>query len=783
MQFLDEPALSNDSDDVDRLLFVANAVPALIAYVDPQSQYVWANESYRRWFGSPPEQLRGRHVSEVLGSAAWERVRPYIERVLSGEAVTFDDRLIYKSGPARAVRAAYVPHMDARGRVRGFVGLVNDITEIRAAELALRRSEHMLEQSQSMAHVGSWEVTFSEPDGADSIRWSDETYRIFGFDPRTAVSRALFLEAVHEEDRGAALVLRETAQERKAGDRVEKEFRIVRPDGTVRSIQAWARFEHDGAGSPIRMVGTCQDITDRRRAEDDTRQARAQLQLVMDSTAATIARYDRACRIVWSNRSNAARFGKTPEQIVGRPLREVEGEAAYLALRESIDRVLTGETVRLEVQVPYQELGLRWIDLVYSPTFDLGGAVDGWVSVTTDNTHRHELEQALRLSEERALRELREADRRKDEFLAMLSHELRNPLAPILHAVEILDRAGPDREKLAPRYRTVIAQQVQHMKRLLDDLLDVSRVSQGKIQLRKEPVELGALLLQAIEVSRPMIIEKEQQLTVTLAQEPLPMEADPARLVQVFANLLNNASKYTDRRGHISLTAGVEDRDAVIKVRDDGVGMSSDMQEQVFDLFVQEPRSLDRAQGGLGIGLTMVRTLVKMHGGGVRAISDGPGRGSELVVTLPLAAGLRTSAPRARGLREGANGRPLRLLVVDDNVEAAQTLRELLELLGHHVALAEDGPGALRAAAATFPELVLLDLGLPGMDGYAVAARLREAGHRHAVLVALTGYGQERDRQRSKEAGLDHHLVKPVDLDVLEEILEQLQKDAERPPG
>ena len=316
------------------------------------------------------------------------------------------------------------------------------------------------------------------------------------------------------------------------------------------------------------------------------------------------------------------------------------------------------------------------------------------------------------------------------------------------------------------------------MKRLLDDLLDVSRVSQGKIQLRKELLELGAVLLQAVEVSRPIIGEKRQELSLRLTPEPLPLDADPTRLVQVFANLLNNAAKYTDAGGHIGLTVTTEDGEAVVCVRDDGMGMSQELLVRAFDLFVQETRSLDRAQGGLGIGLTMVRTLVRMHGGSVRAFSDGPGRGSEFVVRLPL-------APHAEAFdcavapAKAPAGSPLRVLVVDDNVDAAGAIGVLLELLGHEVTVAHDGPAALAAAAAAPPELVLLDIGLPGMDGYALAARLRDAGHDRATLVALSGYGQDEHLHRSTEAGFDRHLVKPLDFDVLREITTQLRRPQE----
>ena len=375
----------------------------------------------------------------------------------------------------------------------------------------------------------------------------------------------------------------------------------------------------------------------------------------------------------------------------------------------------------------------------------------------------------------RAERELVEADRRKDEFLAMLSHELRNPLAPILNAIEIIERAGPDQEDLRSTFQAVIARQVQHMKRLLDDLLDVSRVSQGKIELRKQPVELAALLLQAVEVSRPLLTEKRQQLALTLGREPMPLEADPTRVIQVFANILNNAAKFTPTGGHITLSSAVDGGDAVVKIRDDGAGMSGDLLARAFELFAQETRAFDRAQGGLGIGLTLVKTLVKMHGGSVHAFSEGPGRGTELMVRLPLGTAVTAPAARAAARRAAtAPVLPLRVLVVDDNVDAADAMRHVLRMDGHQVRVAYDGPGALAATAAEAPDLVLLDIGLPGMDGYAVAARMREAGLNGAALVAVTGYGMEEDLHRSAAAGFTRHLVKPVDAALLRKVVAEV---------
>jgi PAS domain S-box-containing protein len=629
-----------EGENAEELRLIANAVPALLSYVDVEARYVWCNEGYRRAFGCTSEQIRGKHVREVLGVAGWEAVRPHMTRALSGEPVTFENQVRLENGALHEGQVSFVPQRDANGRVRGVVVIVDDVTDRKVTERALRKSEQMLERSQSSAHVGSWEVElagagWSRPGG---VKWSAETFRIFGYEPGSLEPNgAAFVDRIHPDDRD---LMRSRADRfLKRAEPYENEYRIVRLDGTVRVLHSWVDFEIDAAGQPIRAIGTLQDITERKRAEQ----------------------------------------------------------------------------------------------------------------------------------------ELRDAGRRKDEFLAMLSHELRNPLAPILSAVEIIEQAGPAERELRATYQAVITRQVLHMKRLLDDLLDVARVSQGKIQLRRERVELTTLLLQAVEVSRPTIVDKGQTLALALANESLPLDADSTRIVQVFANLLNNAAKFTGAGGHITLTSRSERGEAVVSVRDDGTGMGPDLLPRVFDLFVQETRAVDRAQGGLGIGLTMVRTLVKMHGGSVEALSEGAGRGSELVVRLPLA-----PAPPAAFALPVVNGgakrmtAPLRVLVVDDNVDAARGLAQLLALSGHRVTLAHDGPGALAAAAALPPQLVLLDLGLPGMDGYTVAARLRAAGHDRAALVAVTGYGQDDDLRRSNAAGFERHLVKPIDGAALRTLLAEV---------
>jgi signal transduction histidine kinase/ActR/RegA family two-component response regulator len=372
---------------------------------------------------------------------------------------------------------------------------------------------------------------------------------------------------------------------------------------------------------------------------------------------------------------------------------------------------------------------------------------------------------------------LREVDRRKSEFVATLGHEMRNPLAPLWHAVRLLELREITDSGVA-QIHDIIGRQVQQLARLADDLLDISRIAQDKIELRKEPVDLAAVVTQALQMSAPHLRARHHHFELDLPDEPLWLEADPARLVQIIVNLLNNAAKYTEPGGQVWLAVQPERNDAVIRVRDTGMGIPQEMLPHVFELFTQGEWSVDRSQGGMGIGLALVRRLVDLHGGTIEAHSAGSGLGSEFMIRLPalslqapgwhpapLDGDRHPSSPLARPGRR-------RILVVDDNVDAAESLKMLLVLEGHEVRLAHDGLAALRVSDDFRPEVVLLDIGLPRMDGYQVARHLRERPASDLVLlVALTGYGQDDDRRRSQEAGFNAHLVKPVDLDALRSAL------------
>ncbi len=369
-------------------------------------------------------------------------------------------------------------------------------------------------------------------------------------------------------------------------------------------------------------------------------------------------------------------------------------------------------------------------------------------------------------------KEVKDADRRKDEFLAMLAHELRNPLAPVRNALHILRLAAKDPAALE-QTRPMMERQVEHLVRLVDDLLDVSRLMRGKIALRPERVDLAAVIARAAETAGPVIDARGHRLEITLPPEPLPVSGDVVRLTQVLANLLTNAAKYQERAGRIRLTAGREGGSAVVRVKDDGIGIAPDLLPHIFDLFMQADHSLARSQGGLGIGLTLVHSLVQMHGGSVEARSAGPGQGSEFTVRLPLLTEAEpAAAAEAPRPEKTAAGRKQRVLIVDDNVDGAHSLAMLVRLWGHEVRLAHDGPGGVELAETYRPDLVLLDIGLPGLSGYEVARQIRDdPGLAGSVLVAMTGYGQEEDRRRSRAAGFDHHLVKPVEPGALEELL------------
>lgn len=385
------------------------------------------------------------------------------------------------------------------------------------------------------------------------------------------------------------------------------------------------------------------------------------------------------------------------------------------------------------------------------------------------------------LEREQTAETLKEADRRKDEFLATLAHELRNPLAPIRNSLQIL-RMTTGNDPAKERVYEMMERQINHMVRLVDDLMEVSRITRGLIDLRKEATDLATVIYSAVETSRPLIEAGRHQLTISLPREPVPLHGDAVRLAQIFANLFNNAAKYTDPGGEIRLTARLEDNEAIVSVCDNGIGISREMLPIVFEIFMQANPSTSYSQGGLGIGLTLVKNLVELHGGTITAHSNGPGQGSEFTVRLPVAAD-RQHKPEKPATNQQISPIQRRVLVVDDNQDAAASLGMLLTFLGADVMIVNDGPAALESVESYRPDVVLLDIGMSGMDGLEVACRIRKQKHfDNVVLIALTGWGQAEDRSRTREAGFNHHLVKPADITSLQSLLDKVAANAQPEP-
>ncbi len=541
-----------------------------------------------------------------------------------------------------------------------------------------------------------------------------------------------------------------------------------RPDGSRIWFEPYPTPLFDSAGNLVGGINMLVDITERKLAEE----TRALLAAVVETSDDAIITKNLDGVITSWNKSAERLFGYTTKEAVGRPVTmlippdRLHEEPQILARLRRGERVDHFETIRVR-----KDGALLDISLTISPVKAGSGRIVGISKIARDITERRRVEKALRDSEEA----LQAADHRKNEFLATLAHELRNPLAPIRNSLHILRMAGTD-DPSAARVQEMLERQVNHMSRLVDDLLDVARITSGKIDLRTEPVEIAAVIRSAVEVSKPLIDAGRHRLATTLPAAPMTVEGDVVRLTQVIANLLNNAAKYMEPGGQIWLTVGSEGAEAVISVRDTGIGIATDMLPQIFQMFTQVDRDGKHTQGGLGVGLALAKKLVEMHGGRIEGRSNGKGQGSEFVIRLPLAPQQLPAMDAAALVHDQNQPCCSRILIVDDNKDAAHSLGLLLRMLGNEVQTANDGPTALEVLESYRPTVVLMDLGMPGMDGYEVARRARELPQCKDVLfIALTGWGQEEDRQRTREAGFDHHLLKPVNVGALEVLLTEAQ--------
>jgi len=754
---------------------LVRTAPIGFCFLDRDLRFVRINERLAEINGVSAEAHLGRHVSEIVPELA-EALRTLTGGILAtGEAVLnheFTGETPAAPGVTRFWNESWYPVRDNAGEVLGFGAVVEDITARKQAADALRESfqftRHVLDNNLS-SFVG---VTMADGTVTYANRAPLEAAGI----PASEVIGKKFWDCYWWNYSPEI-----QAQLREAFERAAR-GEVVRYDVPVRmagDARVWIDFQiaplRDGEGRITHLIPSAMEIDVRRAAEEKLRTSEERTRLATEATEVGIWE--------WNVLTNVIRWDAQMFRLYGIPP-TADGFVQYAdwsgaVLPEDLpkcERILQ-DTVRLAGQSRLEfritrghDAEVRLIEAVETARRNPQGQTELVVGTNLDVTDRKAAEIQLR----QLAADLSEAGLRKDEFLATLAHELRNPLAPIRNGLQLMKMPGVQ-VATVEQTRSMMDRQLTHMVRLIDDLMDVSRITRGNLLLRKEHVPLAAVVNSAVEVVRPLVERMGQELTVTLPQQPLIVDADMTRLAQVFQNLLNNAAKYSGRGGRIHLNVGRQEHDVVVTVRDTGIGIAADQLSRIFEMFTQIDRSLENERGGLGIGLTLVRRLVEMHGGSVEAKSEGPGKGSEFVLRLPIV--VEASKPQAPG---GEEEKPvkssLRVLVVDDNLDSADSLAMILRIMGADTRTAYDGQDGVDVAAQFRPDVVVLDIGMPKLNGYEACRRIRnEPWGKGAVLIAVTGWGQDEDRRRSLEAGFDHHMVKPVDPRALMEMLAGLQ--------
>jgi PAS domain S-box-containing protein len=629
---------------------------------------------------------------------------------------------------------------------------------LRTAEAALREARARLEATLRAAEVGTWTWNV-----ATNLVVADRNLaQLFDVTETDAAGAPLerYLAAIHPEDLPR---VRQDLRRALDGDDAsyDSEYRVMRPGGGVRWVSARGNVERDAAGKAVALPGIVIDITARKLAENAVRDSAEHLQLALAAADLGDWQWEAHSDIVLLSDRAADMYGlPRSKAITWARLRDLLNDDDAECARVAVEKALATQTdYDFEYRVRRPSGERCWIAARGRGLYSDSGAVLGMIGIVQDITARKQGEEALR-----------DMDRRKDEFLATLAHELRNPLAPIRHAAQIAKiPTATDAQKRWSH--DVIIRQVQHMSLLLDDLLDISRITRGTLELRLVPTDLAAAIEAALETARPSIELKRHKLFVKLPTAPIQVSADPLRLSQVLSNLLTNAAKYTDPDGEIQLSAMAEGDAVVISVADTGIGIATDTLPSVFEMFSQLHNGRDRSEGGLGIGLALSKGLVELHGGSIEARSPGPGQGSEFVVRLPRAISPEArEAPTLQPAPEETVRR--RVLIADDNRDGAESLAILLRVEGHDVSVVHDGAAALVAIERLQPQVALLDIGMPGLTGYEVAQRVRQSGPgRSMLLVAITGWGQDSDKARALDAGFDHHFTKPIEPDWITALL------------
>lgn len=665
---------------------------------------------------------------------------------------------------------------DATGKPIKLPGVIVDVTAQRQVETQLQESEKHRRLALDSGQLGAWNIN-----PATNQLSSDSRFRQIFHGSDDPITYEQAFATVHPDDR---IRIRDAIAAATRPDDpapYSEEYRVVRTDGTIHWVLAIGRanFEESASARVLSSFdGTITDITDRKLAEEkiiqlanEADRQRRIYNTVLSNTPDFNYTFDLQGRFTYINKALLDLWQKSFEEAVGKTFFELDYPPDLAnKLHRQIQQVIeTQQPVRDET--PYtSSFGESQYEYIFVPVMNAEGEVEAVAGSTRDITEQKRIQTELREIASR----LSEADRRKNEFLATLAHELRNPLAPIRSGLEVMKYAMHDPVVL-DQVRTTMERQAKQMVRLIDDLLEVSRITQGKMELRKCRVALSDVVQSAVEASQPYIEEGEHELTLSMPAKPILLHVDPNRLAQVISNMLNNSAKYTPTGGKIELSAKLIDPEVLISIKDNGIGIPSEMLTSIFDMFTQVDRSLETGYKGLGIGLTLVKRLVEMHEGSISVSSEGENKGSEFVVRLPVLK--ETTADITQSMMPGTSiSQRHRILVVDDNSDSANMLSLIVKMLGNEVQVASDGLQAVKLAEEFLPQVILMDIGMPHMNGYEAAKLIRQKPWgKEMMLVALTGWGQDEDRLRSKEAGFDHHLVKPAEPVELQRILAKVE--------
>jgi PAS domain S-box-containing protein len=758
---------TNDKANVQNLLAATlESIGDGVIVTDPQGKITFLNDEAERLTGWSNTEGAGKPLKEVfriLNGSTRQPCESPVEQVLrSGAVVGLANYtiLLAKDGTEVPIDDSAAPIRSGDGPIAGVVLVFRDVTTQRQAEFVRRRLAAIIEFSGDA-------IVTKDLNGIVQT-WNGSAQRMFGYRPEEIVGKPITTiippERLNEEAEILADLRSGRPHQRIETVRVAKDGRRIHVSVSVSPLK-------DAEGRVVGASKILHDVTEIVESREAVARERELLVTTLKSIGDGVLVTDAQNRVTFLNPEAERLTGWTQSEAKGVPLttvfRIVNEETREEVENPAEKAMRTGSAVGLanHTLLISKNGSETPIDDSAAPILSSDGHVFGVVLVFRDFAERRKTERVVRASEEA----LREESRRKDEFLAILSHELRNPLAPVRLAVAVLNKIGPPDPELQ-KLRDIIDRQTLQLTRLLDDLLDVSRISSGKISLRKVAVNIADAVSTAVESIRPLMESRGHVLEVEAPPAAIYVDADPTRLSQIFANLLSNAAKYSNRGDRIKVSIERADSHAVVRVLDHGIGLTSDQMSRIFEMFAQVDGSLERGEGGLGLGLALARTLVELHGGQIEVRSDGLGQGSEFTVRLPALAADQSATPDSDDSVPASKSHR-RILVADDNIDSAETLASLLRSAGHEVRTAHEGVSAVETWSAFRPDLAILDIGMPKLNGYDVARQIRFREDAHTVLVAVTGWGQEEDKRRAREAGFDHHLTKPVDPPVIARIL------------